>query len=102
MDMAEGTHTLLVHAHIQHKTTQAARRQLTPWSCRYGVIRSLLRVLVDGQAAKDVLDAAVDANSAMQNLREAIAGQQASATSLQQPLDGLLWLQHCGRRIPAV
>lgn len=47
--------------------------------CRYGVIRSLLRVLVDGQAAKDVLDVAVDANSAMQNLREAIAGRQPHA-----------------------
>ena len=45
---------------------------------RYGVIRSLLRVLVDGQAAKDVLDVAIDANSAMQNLREAIAGAHAS------------------------
>ena len=41
---------------------------------RFGVVRSLLRVLEDGQAAKDVVDVAIDANSAMQNLREAIAG----------------------------
>ena len=49
--------------------TQAGRR-------RFGVVRSLLRVLEDGQAAKDVVDVAIDANSAMQNLREAIAGAQ--------------------------
>lgn len=41
---------------------------------RYGVIRSLLRVLEEGAAAKGVLDTVIDANSAMQNLREAIAG----------------------------
>ena len=49
--------------------TQAGQR-------RFGVVRSLLRVLEDGQAAKDVVDVAIDANSAMQNLREAIAGAQ--------------------------
>ncbi|KAK9804170.1 hypothetical protein WJX73_008272 [Symbiochloris irregularis] len=41
---------------------------------RFGVIRSLLRVLEQGAAAKAVLDAVIDANAAMQNLREAIAG----------------------------
>ena len=38
------------------------------------MIRSLLRVLENGAAAKAVLDIAINANSAMQNLREAIAG----------------------------
>ena len=42
---------------------------------RFGVIRSLLRVLEEGAAAKAVLDIVIDANSAMQNLREAIAGR---------------------------
>ncbi|EFN52818.1 hypothetical protein CHLNCDRAFT_26452 [Chlorella variabilis] len=40
---------------------------------KFGVIRSLLRALDGGAAAKAVLDAAIDACSAMQNLREAIA-----------------------------
>ena len=48
---------------------------------RFGVVRSLLRVLEDGQAAKDVVDVAIDANSAMQNLREAIAGASPFADS---------------------
>ncbi|KAK9839780.1 hypothetical protein WJX81_000925 [Elliptochloris bilobata] len=41
---------------------------------RYGVIRSLLRTLEGGGAAKALLDAVLDAAAAMQNLREAIAG----------------------------
>ncbi|KAL4440251.1 hypothetical protein ABPG75_003252 [Micractinium tetrahymenae] len=40
---------------------------------KFGVIRSLLRALERGGAAKAVLDAVIDACSAMQNLREAIA-----------------------------
>ncbi|PSC67685.1 paladin isoform X1 [Micractinium conductrix] len=40
---------------------------------KFGVIRSLLRALDGGSAAKAALDAVVDACSAMQNLREAIA-----------------------------
>ncbi|KAI8474087.1 MAG: inositol hexakisphosphate-domain-containing protein [Monoraphidium minutum] len=39
----------------------------------WGVVRSLLRVLESGNAGKAVLDAVVDAASAMQNLREATA-----------------------------
>ena len=55
-----------------------------PICCRYGVIRSLLRVLEQGAAAKAVLDIVVDATSAMQNLREAIAGSaQPSCSSVQ-------------------
>jgi hypothetical protein len=40
---------------------------------RFGAIRSLLRVLEGGGAAKAILDLVVDATSAMQNLREAIS-----------------------------
>ena len=39
----------------------------------YGVVRSLLRALEKGPESKTVLDTVVDAASAMQNLREAIA-----------------------------
>jgi hypothetical protein len=39
----------------------------------YGVIRSLMRALEKGPESKTVLDTVVDAASAMQNLREAIA-----------------------------
>eukprot|EP00878_Enallax_costatus_P006221 GHUV01006524.1.p1 GENE.GHUV01006524.1~~GHUV01006524.1.p1 ORF type:complete len:1656 (+),score=579.22 GHUV01006524.1:267-5234(+) len=39
----------------------------------YGVIRSLLRVLERGVMGKAILDSVIDACSAMQNLREAIA-----------------------------
>ena len=39
----------------------------------FGVVRSLLRVLESGNLGKAVLDAAIDAASAMQNLREAIS-----------------------------
>ncbi|KIY98140.1 hypothetical protein MNEG_9823 [Monoraphidium neglectum] len=39
----------------------------------WGVVRSLLRVLESGNMGKAVLDSVVDAASAMQNLREAIA-----------------------------
>ena len=38
----------------------------------YGVVRSLLRTLEHGRDAKHVLDAVINANSQMQNLREAI------------------------------
>ena len=41
---------------------------------KYGTIRSLLRVLEHGKKGKRVLDVTLDACSAMQNLREAIAG----------------------------
>lgn len=44
---------------------------------RYGVVRSLLRALPGGDAAKACLDAVLDAGGAMQNLREAIAGYRA-------------------------
>lgn len=44
-----------------------------PPAGKFGVIRSLLRVLEGGLRAKGALDAVVDACSAMQNLREAIA-----------------------------
>jgi hypothetical protein len=40
---------------------------------KFGVIRSLLRALDGGAAAKAALDAVIDACSGMQNLREAIA-----------------------------
>jgi hypothetical protein len=40
----------------------------------WGVVRSLLRVLELGQLGKSIVDAVIDAASAMQNLREAIAG----------------------------
>ena len=40
---------------------------------KFGVIRSLLRTLDQGAAAKAALDAAIDACAGMQNLREAIA-----------------------------
>ena len=41
---------------------------------KYAVVRSLLRVLEHGWRGKRVADATIDACSAMQNLREAIAG----------------------------
>ena len=44
---------------------------------RYACVRSLLRVLPGGAAAKAGLDAVLDAASAMQNLREAVAGYRA-------------------------
>eukprot|EP00775_Hariotina_reticulata_P011247 gene11247-11396_t len=44
-----------------------------PFLGMYGVVRSLLRVLERGIVGKAILDAVVDACSAMQNLREAIA-----------------------------
>ncbi|CAG9460890.1 unnamed protein product [Pedinophyceae sp. YPF-701] len=40
----------------------------------YAVVRSLMRVLQNGAGSKALLDDVIDANSAMQNLREAIAG----------------------------
>lgn len=43
----------------------------------WGVVRSLLRVLESGNLGKAVLDAVVDAASAMQNLREATAQYRA-------------------------
>ena len=44
---------------------------------RYGVIRSLLRALEGGVAAKAILDSIIDAASSMQNLREALTGYRA-------------------------
>ncbi len=47
----------------------------------WGVVRSLLRVLELGQLGKAILDAVIDAASAMQNLREAIAGYRSRILS---------------------
>jgi hypothetical protein len=47
----------------------------------WGVVRSLMRVLECGQMGKSILDAVVDAASAMQNLREAIAGYRSRILS---------------------
>ena len=40
----------------------------------FAVVRSLLRVLESGHFSKSLLDLVIDKCSAMQNLREAIAG----------------------------
>lgn len=49
---------------------------------RFGAVRSLLRVLEGGGAAKAILDDVVDAASAMQNLREAISSALIAFLSL--------------------
>ncbi|KAK9861491.1 hypothetical protein WJX84_004658 [Apatococcus fuscideae] len=47
---------------------------------KYGVVRSLLRVLEGGTTSKEIVDHVIDACSAMQNLREAISGYRSRLT----------------------
>eukprot|EP00884_Botryococcus_braunii_P001844 jgi/Botrbrau1/11660/Bobra.168_2s0015.2 len=59
---------------------------------RFGAVRSLLRVLEGGGAAKAILDLVVDASSAMQNLREAISSYRGRlmAENLEEKKNDLL------------
>lgn len=72
---------------------------------RFGAVRSLLRVLEGGGAAKAILDLVVDASSAMQNLREAISSMPKMQTQYSTSMlleEGVPSSFSCQRATPQV